>query len=285
MNRASRISLFIGLAGLLIARGAAAEEDTSLTVGCDPELPRLFGGARGQIEVRLSNHGSQPTEIEARYRLLQLSSATAVPWSEAPWKRIPILAGQTLIESFALDLPSVRVETRFLVQWFDGTRRFGSTPILVYPTNLLSELGSISGPNVDLGLWDPGDELKPLLLTLGVEFVDLEQDGLEGFRGRLAIIRSSGPDPDGARPSAREIRSLIDKGVNLVWIRPITKRGLASSPGLHTFRHGIGTLMLLHPDLVGGLTARPESQLTLLDACRLAVGTGPDPWRDWIEAY
>jgi hypothetical protein len=284
MNRGAWLGVFIALAGLLMAQGAPAEEETNPTVWCVPEPPHLFGGTRGQIKVHLHNHGGQPIEIDARFRLLQLSSATAIPLSEAPWKRIPMLADQTVVESFNFDLPSVRAETRFLVQWFDGTRRIGSTPLHVYPTNLLSELGPISGPGSGLGLWDPGDELKPLLRMSGVAFVDLEQDGLESFRGRLAIILS-GPDPAVDRPGARAIRSLIGKGIHLIWIRPTTKRGLASSPGLHTFRHGTGTMVFVHPDWMRDLTVRPESQLILLDACRLAVGTGPDPWRDWIDAY
>jgi hypothetical protein len=284
MNRGAWLGLSIGLAGFLFGQGVSAEEETDLAVWCVPESPHLFGGTRGQIKVHLHNHGNEPVEIDARFRLLQLSSATVVPLSEAPWKRIPMLADQTVVESFSFDLPSVRAETRFLVQWFDGTRRIGSTPLHVYTTNLLSELGLISGPGSGLGLWDPGDGLKPLLRMSGVAFVNLEQDGWESFRGRLAIVLS-GPDPGVDRPGAREIRSLIGKGVNLVWIRPTTKRGLRSSPGLHTFRHSPGSMVLVHPDWMRDLGVRPESQLILLDACRLVVGTGPDPWRDWIEAY
>jgi hypothetical protein len=126
MNRGARLGLFIGLAGLLLAQGAPAEEETNLTVWCVPEPPHLFG-----------------------------------------------------------------------------------------------------------------------------------QDGLESFRGRLAIIRS-GPDAAMNHAGAREIRSLIGKGINLVWIRPTTKRALASSPGLHTFRHGTGTMVLVHPDWMTDLTIRPD---------------------------
>lgn len=61
----------------------------------------------------------------------------------------------------------------------------------------------------------------------GAAFVDLEQDGLDSFRGRLAIILG-GPDPAVDRPGARANGSLIGKGINLVWSRPTTKLGLAS---------------------------------------------------------
>src|ERR1039458_8627212 len=139
----------------------------------DREPQRVFAGDARKITVTWRNAGDKNASADVRTRLYQASSATAVPLSEKNWKKIEILPGQTVLESASMDFPAVNAETRFLIQWLAGTNRvIGKTEVLVYPTNLLSELKPLLG-DANFGVLDPNNELKPLLKTAKVDFIDL----------------------------------------------------------------------------------------------------------------
>src|SRR5208283_3417164 len=123
-----------------------------------------------------------------RTRIFQTSSATAIRVGETSWKQFQALPGQTVLESARLDFPPVKAETKFLVQWLENTNHvIGETTVWVYPTNLLAELKPLAGDE-PLGIFDPQDQLKPLLKNLNLDFANLENSDLENFSGKLAII-------------------------------------------------------------------------------------------------
>jgi len=241
----------------------------------DPQ--RVFGGAVREISVVLHNTGGRVIEVEARTRLQQLTSATAVRLDDAPWKHFEVLAGQTVIESALLDLPAVNAETRFLIQWLEGTNRvFGTTELLVYPRNLLKELGTLAGEG-SLGAFDPENQLKPLLKNAGVEFVDLQDTGLDRFTGKLAIVgpfASEAPVRDGL---TEQIEAAAKRGTAIVWIQPPPKSREKLKPSFYSVPVGRRNVVVVQPSLIADPAENPKSQLNLIQFARMALH--PEPLR------
>jgi hypothetical protein len=165
-----------------------------------PEEQAVFAG-RQTIRVTLRNPTDQLVETEVSTRVLQATTATVVPVGDAqPWKTLRVLPGQTVIETATLTFPAVRAPTRFLVQWGE----LGRTTVMVYPQDFLKGLSKLAGDQ-PLGVFDPGNLLKPVLRRAGVKFADFE---IETEDCRLMLVwttRKEVPAP---------------KGTNLVWIRP-----------------------------------------------------------------
>ena len=145
-----------------------------------------------------------------------------------------------------------------------------ATEMLVYPTNLLAELSALAG-NATLGVFDPNDELKPILRTLAIAFQDLVQDGTEKFHGTLAVF---GPfaSPDQTRAGlGRDIRALAKRGVAVVWLQPPLVTHAPLKPSFYTVRDRVGTVVVGQGDLVSNLKDRPEAQLNLLRLAETAL--------------
>ena len=51
------------------------------------------------------NTGDKTAEADIRARIIQTSSATAIPLVDAPWKKLEVLPRQTVLESAQLDFP------------------------------------------------------------------------------------------------------------------------------------------------------------------------------------
>ena len=71
----------------------------------DKERQRVFAGEGRRITVLFHNPSDSPVDADLRTRLYQASSATAMPLGEAPWKKLEVLPGQTVLESATLTLP------------------------------------------------------------------------------------------------------------------------------------------------------------------------------------
>jgi hypothetical protein len=195
---------------------------------------------------------------------------------EAPWKKLPVLPGQTVLESATLTFPSVKAETRFLVQWLEGTNTLiGTTEVLVYPPDLLKELKPLLGEE-PLGVFDPQNQLKPLLKAAAVECQDLEDTGLENFHGKLAII-----GPFSTRAQMREshanrsVKALAQKGAAVVWIQPPPAKRAQLKPSFYTVPEGKGAVVVVQPDLVANLAVSPQAQLNLIQFARVALHPEP----------
>jgi hypothetical protein len=290
------------LLGLLHSLAGLAQGELALVPASEPA--RVFAGAARSIAVTWQNDGDQPVTADLRMRLIQTSSATTVTLGERPWKKLQVLPGQTVLEHAALDFPEVKAETRFLIQWVAGsnradrpdenrsggresapsdslasksrltpaatTRIFGTTEILVYPTNLLAELKPLAGEDQPVGVFDPENVLKPLLRTSKVEFEDLQDTGIASFHGKLALIgpfnsRESMPGDLGER-----IEKLARKGAGVVWLQLLPAPRAKLQPLFHTVRIGEGAVIVVQPHLLADLTDNPQAQLNLIRCCQLA---------------
>lgn len=237
----------------------------------DKEVRRVFGGGARTVPVMWRNSGDRLASLALSTRLYQASSATAAPLGGGFWKELEILPLQTVLESVTLDFPAVRGETRFEVQWLQGSNTvLGTTEVWVYPTNLLGELGAIGGGE-PVGLYDPQNVLKPLLRGLGVNCSDLETQGSERFVGKLVIV-----GPFESKAQVREwlpesIRVLARKGVGVVWLLPpLEPRGMLK-PSFYTLSEGKGAVVVVQAGVIVDLAEEPQAQLNLVQLCRLAL--------------
>ena len=193
-----------------------------------------------------------------------------MPVSEALWKRLQVLPGQTILESVILDFPSVSAETRFLIQWIQGSNQVvGTTEVLGYPTNLLRELKVLAGDE-PLGVFDPQNRFKPALAAVGVEMVDLEVSGIARFVGKLAIVGPFANQPEMPEGLLVDIKALANKGAAVVWVQPPPLPREPLKPSFFLVSHGKGTVAVVQQQLVSGLGERPQAQLNLLDLARAA---------------
>lgn len=240
----------------------------------------VFAGDARKIRVTFSNPTDKTVEVQIRTRLFQASSVTAMPLGQAqPWKKLQVLAGQTIIESASLSFPAVKAGTRFLVQWLDEHDKvLGPTEVTVHPPGLLKELKALAGER-SLGVFDPRDQLKPLLKQWMVDFEDLEQTGWENFNGRLAIVGPLTPQEPASEDMARRIKSVAKAGRAVVWIR--LPRPPANSQLLaYLIREGDGTVVLAQSKTFSELAENPRAQLELVHLASLALK--PERWESTV---
>jgi hypothetical protein len=241
----------------------------------DKEPQSVFAGDARTVTVVWHNAGDNTVDAEIRARILQTSSATAILRSDNPWKRLSVPADETILESAQLNFPTVKAETKFLVQWLENSNSIiGKTEVLVYPTNLLADLKPLADDEA-LGVLDPLNQLKPLLKNLKLTFTDLENFDLEDFSGRLAIIgpfQSQAKMRDGL---ADQIKALAKKGAAVVWIQPPSAHTGKLQPSFYTVWVNTNVVAVVQPELVANLPENPQSQLNLIYLCKLALNPQP----------
>jgi hypothetical protein len=262
MNTLRRTGLWLSL--ITIGVGPSVVASVQLELLADPLPQQVFAGEGLQITIQLRNGGEVALTADLRAVLSQTSSATVVRISDTPWKRLQVLPHQTIVDTAALDFPAVKAETRFLVQWVEGASNVvGRTVVLVYPTNLLAQFKTLAGDE-PVGLFDPGDALKPLLRTLAIEFHDLEEEGTDRYHGNIAIF---GPFESRSQMRASlkdDIRALARRGVAVLWLLPPSEKRALLRPAFYVVPEGQSVVVVAAHELVAGLAERPESQLNLL---------------------
>jgi hypothetical protein len=231
----------------------------------------VFSGVARRLGLTLHNPGRELFSADLHARLYQATSATAVPLDLRPWKRVEVLPGQTILESAALDFPLVRAETPFLVQWLEASDKVvGLTELKVYPPDLLKDLRPLAGGEA-LGSFDPLNQLKPLLKAASVEFVDLEETGLQHFVGKLAIIGPFGSKAKMRSDLGHDIKALARRGVGVVWLQPPPEPRDRLVPSFYVVPEGKGTVVVVQAGVVENLAESPKAQLNLVECSRLAV--------------
>jgi len=259
----------------LASAATAFADDLPLSVLPSLEAQHVFGGSASRLDLILTNRGAETASLDAWAFLVQAASATAAPLGDYAWKRLQVPPGQAVLESAVLPFPSVRAETRFLVQWMDRARHIlGTTEVLVYPTNLLHDLQWLAA-DPPVGVFDPEDFLKPVLQAGGIEFTDLEQSGVANYRGRLAII---GPFTSRAQMPGdldSRLEKLARRGAGVVWVLPALASRNELQPSFYVVPAGRGAVVVAQPQTVSGLARNPLAQQHLIHFCRLALAPKP----------
>jgi hypothetical protein len=254
---------------------AALAAQAQFKVLPDDEPQRVFAGESRAVSVRFHNPGAITVEADLRIQLYQTSTSTAAPLGDTPWKRLQVLPGQTVLESAKLAFPDVKAETRFLVRWLAETNSLlGTTEVLVYPTRLLAEPKSLADAEA-LGVFDPGDQLKPSLRLAKVAFTDLEDAGIATFRGRLAIVGPFSTKTDLPFDLAQRVAEMARKGVAAVWLQPPPGPREKLQPSFYSVPLGTNAVVIAQAGLVANLADSPRAQLNLLHLCRVALYPEP----------
>jgi hypothetical protein len=261
------------LLAIVCCASSAARAQLEIVTNTEPQC--VFFGDAKKIFVTFHNPGDQNFEGKIRERIFQASSAMTVLLSENPWKRLQVPAGEMILESATLDFPVVKAKTKFFVQWLEESNHvLGVTSVLVYPTNLFEALQPFVG-ETNFGVFDPNNELKPLLKTQGIRFVDLGETALDDFSGQLAIIgpfQSHAQMPDGL---ANRIETIAKKNVAVVWIQPPQQKPDKLQSSFYCVQKSQTAVVVVQPDLVYDLAENPRSQLNLIYFCRLALKPPP----------
>jgi hypothetical protein len=265
-----------GMLTVLAASGlSAAASELHLLPDAQPQC--VFAGDARKINVIWHNAGDKTVDEKIHLRMIQTTSATAVLSAEVDWKELETLPHQTVLESARLDFPEVKAETKFLIQWLadaDTNATLGVTEVRVYPTNLLAELKPLV-KGTAIGVYDPQNELKPLLKKSGIELIDLKSSSLANFSGTLVIagpFTSLAEMPDDL---AKQIKALAKKNVAVVWILPQSEDAKKPVPSFYSVAEGTNFIAIVQPDLVCDLPESPQAQRNLIYFCELALNPQP----------
>lgn len=251
------------------------------------ESPPVFAGAARNITLTFSNGSDTNFASDIRRRMFQTTSATAVGLGDRPWKRLALLPRQVILESAEVDFPAVNGATEFLLQWHTGANDIvGETEILVYPTNLLAELKTMTA-DAGLGVWDPQNQLKPALGNLKVDFTDLAESGLDSFAGKLAIIGPFESRTQMGNSLTARIKALAKRNVAVVWLLPPPEKADKPVPSFYTVLENTNAVVVVQADWVARLADNPQAQSNLIYFCKLALKPEPpglpdfsnQPWK------
>ena len=263
------------LLGMLAGWPGLAGAQLLHLVGAGPQA--VFGGGAREVAVVWQNTNALTFSNNLYARILQASSATVVPLGVQAWKTLRVLPGQTVVESAALNFPSVKGPTRFMVQWLQNTNKvLGVTDVLVYPPLLLDELKLlVVQSDNNLGVLDPEKRLQPALKQAGIPFVDLGNTRLTTFAGKLALVgpgNTSDPEWPGL---AGRIRRLAQSGVPVVWIQSPPPKPDALWPSFYLVPAGRAGVLVVNPELLADLPNQPQAQRNLIFFCKLALNPQP----------
>jgi len=259
------------------ALGSAAMDAAQLQLVTNAEPQTVFAGSNRVVTLCWHNTGDRANETQIQSRMMQLTSATAVCVGEATWKTLQVLPGQTVLETAALDFPPVRAKTRFSIEWLDESSNvLGSTEVLVYATNLLTELGVLVNHDENaLGVYDPENELKPLLRNLKIGFVDLENMVAENFRGKMAIVGGFGSKSGAKSLATGQIKTLAANGVAVVWVAPVKNDAQSDAekikPSYYLVPQGQTTTVVAQSTMLANVDTNPRAQQNLIHFCKLAL--------------
>ena len=234
-----------------------------------------FPGPDRRIQVRLRNAGDKDIEAKLGMKLYQASSATATPLGPVrPWKRLTVKAGQTVLDEFKAELPSVRARSRFILQCINEEGVIlGKLDVFVYPADLLKELIDLTGAK-GIGLFDPEGRITPVLKRLEIPnsewaFGDDRSDSTEA----LLILGPFSEERPLTAKMKQSIDTMVRAGRRLVCLHQ-TDDAIFPWPGVVTIYDAEkGRLVTAPPGMVADLEQSIASQLTLIRLVKLAEST------------
>jgi hypothetical protein len=208
-----------GILPLLLALSWAARASHAAGLEWVPDTTAqaLFEGKARQVRAVFKNNGGSDFQSKLTTRLWQASSTTAVPADQTKSQgSLHIPPGETILKMVEVDLPAVRGQTPFLLQWADEQNTIiAKTSVIVFPLQLLKELKVLAGES-GVGIMDPQNIFKPWFRKSEVDYTDLQSTELEVFTGKLVIF--DGDAGDEKHTDAR-LLSKARKGSSILWIR------------------------------------------------------------------
>jgi hypothetical protein len=261
------------LVAVLPGTSAALAEINVASVQATPVV--AFSG-ESVLDVVVSNSASKSFAGNIQVRLYECSSATIMPVGPAKaWKKIEAPSGKRTIETVAVDYPSVSSETIFQLRFFDETRNVvGKMTVRILPTDLLKQLSTLSGTN-QLGIYDPENQLKPVLSRLQVAFEDLEDDGrFDGFHGNVLLAGPFSASAKITESLQRRISAKAKASCSVIWMLPPHVQGPFASVFM---RKKSGSEAILRDAAFKDLAHSASAQFDLLRSVQFSLYPDKSP--------
>lgn len=237
-----------------------------------PSPPAAFFGGQRTIEIAFRNPTGQTLRTFVSVQLLQATTTTVAPWTEAePGRSLTLLPRQTSIETAVFDVPDVRAKSRFLLRVTEQRRVLGLVDVWAYPRDPLGELRPLLGGEAVLLSGAP-EGWDRLLTASGVAMASpLAADPAEHAQ-TLAIF---GPNlaGDAARRAFERARALAEAGSGVVWIVDESDRDQELDPLYYPIAVGRGNLVVVRASALANLATDPRAQARLLRIAKIACGT------------
>jgi hypothetical protein len=234
------------------------------------EAVAAFGGSTRLIKVAAQNRAQVSAELDVGWQLLQTSSAVAAPVSAVrPWKHLTLSANQMVIDEISVPLPSVKMESRFLVRFLRDKEVLGLAEIWVYPPNLLYELNDLL-KGTEVFLRGPSELWKKALAEAGIHYVETADQTTIPQRARLAIF---GPNTDSSM-EATELEAAAawaKAGIGVVLLKSMPTPDAATEPSYYVLNTSDTAIVVGQSNALTNLPADPWAQLRLLKMAKLAI--------------
>ena len=206
------------VAALLVILLTTGPSITAATLTFHSRVQTLFGGREQDVSFSLRNAASTPVTDTVHYRLFQLSHRLIVPHGDGvEWNEVTLPADSGNPFAIRLAIPQVKARTRFKLALFAGDEsRLGTVELIVLPDNLLAPLKALARRE-RVGLWDPGDRLRPTLEKLGIRPLNLATRwNAEDFTGDLLIAVHARDDRDRLNEKNATFAILKRRGVAVI---------------------------------------------------------------------
>ena len=229
----------------------------------------VFANGKRVLSAQFHNPDNQANQANLRFRVYQASSSTLAPLGDTrDLKRLSLDAGQTVLESFEVELPAVRAETVFKVFWLDGERKIGATIFRAFPPELLKPLATLAG-ETPVGIIDPEGQFKAVAGSLSVSELK-EAEDITATDARLILVA---PMPPAARPDGltTALKRRANSGACVVWIQPPDQREVMI-PDAYVVNEGEGRIVIAAAETIERLADSPRAQLNLVRLAELATG-------------
>lgn len=261
--------IWAGTIGLVFLNGTL-QAQPGVEITQDQTTPALFASGKRLIYAQFHNPAQQSVEANLRFRLYQASARTLMPLSEArALKTLTLSPGQTIVESFEVELPLVRGETAFQVLCYDGEKKIGATEFNAFPDGLLKPLAVLAGETPP-GLLDPEHQFKAALGSVPTHELK-EAEDVTATNAKLILIA---PMTAASRPAglAAALKKKASEGGAIVWIQPLSGRHPEPLPDAFVVGEGSGRIVVAAAATVRDLASSPRAQLNLVRLAELATG-------------
>jgi len=164
----------------------SAVAQVRLTV--DRESDVVFGGQEERVQIGFIHSDPEAIRVELGFRLWQSAASTAIPLGPSETFRILDLPPRVECRfQVPVTFPEPDDSAEFVVQWIVGERSLGASRVLVIPRDHLRRWAQRHRDR-DLWIYDPAEELKPVLKEFDVPFLDLlTMSGPPAGRGLLIL--------------------------------------------------------------------------------------------------
>jgi hypothetical protein len=222
----------------------------------------VFPG-QNRLSLLWTNQGSERIDAEIKGRVFRESSALAMRLPIEVKGRLQLLPNQAALMQVSFEVPDFRTKSLLLIRWEDASQVIGKTELTVYSRDVLHELEMIVGEK-GIGIAGVDERFKAAFRRADVRFEEFEEGAISAFAGAILILTEC---PNTAAIAAAK------RGVVVICVVQPGEEDVFR-PNFFAIRYGRGVVVLAQGDLLANFDTNPESQLRLVQICRMATKPG-----------